>query len=340
MGKRETVIKFCSNLVHRLWWWLALHLAVSALCTVLVRRYALHHNLIDLPGERRSHIRATPRGGGLGIVVALCVGGALASYYRPDLRWAIALTCAGLILVASIGWLDDHRSLSVRPRLVVHAAASILLSYVVYTASQRFSYCLLSFFASMVLINIWNFMDGINGLAVSQAGLVAFAYAWVLPSPYNYIGYAVTSACAGFLPYNFPRARIFLGDCGSGALGYLLSVCFAACVVNAKITLWTSWFPMTAFLCDAGLTLCNRMWAKQAWWKPHTQHLYQRAAFYYQSHSVVTGIYFVFSLISGYMFINTSSLQYAQSALISISWSIMASVLWAAVRRKLIMNKD
>ncbi|MFO3706401.1 glycosyltransferase family 4 protein [Xanthomonas codiaei] len=279
-----------------LWLWCALHLTIAALGTWLLRRYALHRRLLDQPGERRNHSVATPRGGGMAIVAAILSGCVVAGMLWPASRLPVGWFAAGLILVAGVGWWDDHRPLSARLRFSIHLVASASLGWLVthYTGSVVDG--ILSAAACVVLINVWNFMDGINGLAASQAALAALAFAAMVPAAWSLAGVAVAAACMGFLPFNFPRARIFLGDGGSGALGYVLAALLALSVAAGQVGWWIGWIPLTAFLVDAGFTLLSRMLTGQRWWEPHSQHVYQRLARRLANHVPVTGVYFAFSV--------------------------------------------
>ena len=164
-----------------LWLWCALHLLIAALATWGLRRYALQRRLLDHPGERRSHTVATPRGGGMAIVVALLTGCLVASFVWPTGRLSIAWFAAGLLLVAGVGWWDVHRPLSATLRFAIHALASVSLGLLVVRHTGQPLDGILAALASVVLINVWNFMDGINGLASSQAALAGAAFALVVP---------------------------------------------------------------------------------------------------------------------------------------------------------------
>ncbi len=315
--------------------WCALHLVLAAVGTWAARGYALHRRLLDQPGERRSHSVATPRGGGMAIVLAVLAGCAVALWIWPAQRFYLGGFAGGLALVAAIGWWDDHRSLSARLRLCVHLLASAWLGWLVsrYTGSAVDG--VLTALASVVLINVWNFMDGINGLATTQAALAAVAYALVLPGPLGWAGWAVAAACLGFLPFNFPRARIFLGDGGSGALGFALAALVGLTVATGRGTWWSVWIPLTAFLVDAGFTLLARMLSRQRWWEPHTQHLYQALNRRRGSHSWVTLVYFGFSLVAVLLFsyMQAHAVQPGWEAAGSVAWALLASAIWLLLRK-------
>lgn len=208
MGNRQAAAELRGGLVPPLWLWCALHLLIAALATWGLRRYALHRRLLDHPGERRSHTVATPRGGGMAIVVALLTGCLVASFVWPTGRLSIAWFAAGLLLVAGVGWWDDHRPLSAKLRFAIHALASVSLGLLVVRHTGQPLDGILTALASVVLINVWNFMDGINGLASSQAALAGAAFALVVPGNLSWAGWALTAACLGFLPFNFPRAHL------------------------------------------------------------------------------------------------------------------------------------
>ena len=265
--------------------WAACCFAIALAGTWLARRYALRAGMLDHPGEpRRIHAMATPRGGGIAIVAAvlpvfamLCLGDARAA---PTLLPA----GAGLLLVAGIGWWDDHRSLSVRLRLAVHAVAAALLAWGLHAGGANDVVAACGFALALVLVNVWNFMDGIDGLAASQALVAALAYALFAgtdAATILWLGVALAAGCAGFLPFNLPRARIFLGDAGSGALGYLLAMLAALSALSLQPTVGALPLalllplPLLAFGVDASLTLVRRVLRGERWWEGHAQHAYQ-----------------------------------------------------------------
>ncbi|WOB24608.1 MULTISPECIES: glycosyltransferase family 4 protein [Xanthomonas] len=316
----------------QIWLWCALHVTVAALGTWLLRRYALHRRLLDEPGERRSHVVATPRGGGMAIVAAILLGCIATSLLWPAVRLVVGWFAVGLILVAGVGWWDDHRPLSARLRFAIHLAASASLGSLVIYSTGNVVDGILSAVASVVLINVWNFMDGINGLAASQAALAALAFALVVPAGWSLAGLAVAAACLGFLPFNFPRARIFLGDGGSGALGYVLAALLALSVGGGQVSWWIGWLPLTAFLVDAGFTLLSRMLAGQRWWEPHAQHVYQRLARRLETHVPVTAVYFAFSVAAVCLYVLLRHDVFGQQVWAAVVWGLGASASWYFLR--------
>ena len=258
--------------------------AVACVAAVIVAalgsRWAIAHanrnDLLDHPGERRSHAEPTPRGGGIGIVIAvlpaLLVAGIGGS--TSDDWWLVA---AGLLLVAGIGWWDDHRPLPAWPRLLVHAIAAACLAWAMHRQGAGAVAVVATFVLAIVLVNAWNFMDGIDGLAASQGLLCALGFAVVLGDAWRVLALAVAGGCLGFLPFNLPKARVFLGDVGSGALGYLVASLLAAGFASRSVAVWPLLLlPPMAMLVDAGLTLLWRMRRGERWWQAHVQHAFQR----------------------------------------------------------------
>jgi UDP-N-acetylmuramyl pentapeptide phosphotransferase/UDP-N-acetylglucosamine-1-phosphate transferase len=261
-------------------WWMALAFLIALAGTWMARGYALRNALLDLPGERRSHHAPTPRGGGIAIVAAMLPALAWLAWRDPAQAGTFIAIGCGLLLVAGIGWIDDHRPLAPGLRLAVHAVAAVLLAWALLASGASLSTAACGFVLALVLVNVWNFMDGIDGLAASQALLAALGYAlFASPNPAAWLGFALVAACAGFLPFNLPRAGIFLGDVGSGALGYLLAALAMLVLGGAEPRQWPLLLlPLLAFLADAGWTLARRLVRGERWWEPHVQHAYQRWA--------------------------------------------------------------
>lgn len=313
--------------------WLLVYFLIGVVGTWLARRYAIRQSLIDQPGERRSHAVATPRGGGIAIVIAALVAACALALHRPIDAPLLAAFAVGLVLVAGIGWLDDHRPLSPWWRLLVHAAAAALLALAVGDVYHSPWLGVCAFIAAMALTNVWNFMDGINGLAATQAAMVAAGLAAIAGGSWGLLGVAVAVACVGFLPFNFPRARIFLGDVGSGAIGF----CLAALVVVAGARLGTrSWLvllPLSVFLVDASLTLLRRLLRGERWWTPHTQHAYQVWA-RRVGHNRVTLAYAgatAVALVLTFWLASQPGMAFITG--ITVAWYICCAFLWVGLQK-------
>jgi len=305
--------------------WLFLHAGIGAGGTWLARGYALHRDLLDHPGERRSHAVATPRGGGIAVVLALLVAAIALGFREPSQRPVLIAFAAALALVAGIGMADDHRPLSPWWRLSVHLLAALMFAGVLQFVYGQWWLSLVAVLATLALTNIWNFMDGINGIAASQALLLGIALAWTGAGTWAWLALALTAACAGFLPFNFPRARIFLGDVGSGAVGFAIAA-MAVMVAAGRGTGpgMALLLPLSAFLVDAGLTLARRMVRGERWWLPHTQHAYQVWA-RRSGHAFVTSAYVAWTVLG------TLAMVVVLRAGVSFTTLLVACAAWYAV---------
>ena len=275
----------------------------------LARRYALRRELLDHPGHRRSHDVPTPRGGGIAPVIVLFAGGLALLAFDPSSKRHLGVCLLGLAIVAGIGWLDDHRPLPAWSRLLVHLVAGSLAGIALIGIAQTpLQMAAIAACAVGVagFVNAWNFMDGIDGLAASQASLVVVvlligggsAGTW-LDGAWRGFGWLLVAAVLGFLPFNFPRARIFLGDVGSGALGFVVACLLLRAVVAGGMAWPFVALLPSAFLIDAGLTLLSRLWRGKRWWRPHREHLYQWLVRTGRTHVHVTGAYALWTAAAG-----------------------------------------
>ena len=314
-------------------YWLVLHFAIGLAGTWLAREYAIRRELIDHPGERRSHEVPTPRGGGVAIVIALLVAACVLGWRNPQQIVLIAGFVLGLLLVAGVGMVDDHRPLSPWLRLGVQALAAAILALAVAGTSGDVVLSLIAFATAMVLTNVWNFMDGINGIAATQAALVAGGLALVVGGLWIWVALALLAACLGFLPFNFPKARIFLGDVGSGALGFAIATLLAASLMDGRLFAPLLLLPLSAFLVDSGLTLLRRMVRKERWWAAHAQHAYQRWASASGSHTIVTLMYAGWTAAGWLLAWWLAGKTERQVVLWCLVWFTMAAVSWACLQR-------
>ena len=282
---------------------IAVLVACSALLTGLVRAYALRRALLDHPGSRSSHRQPTPRGGGLGLVVTSlpAVGLALAAgVVQPALALALLGGCGA---VALIGWVDDHGHVPAGWRLLVHGlAAAWGLAWVGGLPPLDLPFGLidlgwpghaLALVALVWLLNLYNFMDGIDGLAGLEAVTVAGAVVLLaLVSAADLVSLlplaVLAAAVLGFLPWNFPRARIFLGDVGSGFIGLWLGLCALSAAGQDPEWLWAWLILLAVFLVDATWTLLRRLLRGCSPTQAHRSHGYQRAARALGSHPPVS----------------------------------------------------
>lgn len=270
--------------------------------TWLVRVYALRNNIMDIPNERSSHAVATPRGGGIAIILVFFLAAMWLVWSNLiPLDLFIALLGGGII-VAGIGYLDDLKGLSARVRVVVHLLAAVWLLYWLggYSVFQIGSWqivlgwigTVIAVLGAVWLINLYNFMDGIDGLAASEGVFVCLAagIALWLNGAYGLaeLCFFLMISIAGFLIWNWSPAKIFLGDIGSGFLGYLLA---ALIIYTTKVNVLPIFFwliLLAVFVCDATFTLVRRVLQGKQWYKAHCEHAYQRLSRKTKSHSMVT----------------------------------------------------
>jgi Fuc2NAc and GlcNAc transferase len=254
----------------------------SVVLTGLVRRYAIKRSLYDIPNARSSHTNPTPRGGGLAIV-AVVLGGVLVGASRDWLSGNLSMALLGGALVALVGWIDDRRGVKPSVRAGIHFVAAAWAVYWLHadgvTSGHVVNYAIMVVVVAAA-INFYNFMDGIDGLAATEAITASGAAAvlfWHAGYPsLGFVSLLVAAASAGFLYWNWSPARIFMGDVGSGFLGYVFGVLALATRHTASIpaTIWL--ILLAVFIVDALLTLLRRVVRAERWYEAHKSHAYQR----------------------------------------------------------------
>jgi Fuc2NAc and GlcNAc transferase len=284
------------------WWWLPIAVGLSFCLTAVLRRYALARSMMDVPNERSSHSVPTPRGGGVAIVIGFLLS-------LAALRWAGLLDTAFFIgafgagaVVAVIGFMDDHGHIAARWRLLGHFAAGAwalfwlgglpVLDVAGMTLHLGWVGSVLALFYLVWMLNLYNFMDGIDGIASVEA-LCACLGACLLYAISGHHGLIwapllLAMSVAGFLIWNFPPARIFMGDAGSGFLGIVLGV-FSLQAANVDSRLFWAWIILLGvFIVDATFTLLRRLARGDKVYEAHRSHAYQYASRRYGRHFPVT----------------------------------------------------
>ncbi|MEN5201187.1 glycosyltransferase family 4 protein [Pseudomonas wadenswilerensis] len=277
-------------------------LVLSFLMTVALRRYAISQSLMDVPNARSSHSVPTPRGGGVAIVLAFLMALPVAyGFELVSLELLVGSLGAGG-LVAIIGFLDDHGHIAARWRLLGHFAAAAWGLYWLQAAPALMifgsvfdlgavGYVLAALYLVWML-NLYNFMDGIDGLASLEAITVCLGSCvlyWLIGMPGLIWGPALLAlAVAGFLFWNFPPARIFMGDAGSGFLGMQLGL-LSLHAMNAQPSLLWAWIILLgSFIVDATFTLARRLLRGDKVYEAHRSHAYQYASRQFGKHRPVT----------------------------------------------------
>jgi Fuc2NAc and GlcNAc transferase len=275
---------------------IAATLVMSWLLTGLASWYAASAGLIDHPGERHSHSRPTPRGGGVGLVMALVFGSLMFTGDPIPHYWARCVL-PGVVFLAILGWWDDHRSLSVRLRLSIQLAVSIYLLWC--AVGQEWLEGAVPTVAGGVFIvwmtNLYNFMDGSNGMAGLQGVFVGCVTAWLFTlsgdTGLAMIAFLLAAACLGFLPWNLGQARVFMGDVGSLVLGFTIAALLLYGAGSGAIDPPVAWLVTLLFMTDSTLTLMVRVLKRERWYNAHRQHLYQRLIARGWSHGRVVTFY-------------------------------------------------
>lgn len=272
--------------------WLLLVVAtLSCLMTGALRRYALARSIIDIPNARSSHSVPTPRGGGVAIVVSFLLALPLLASLGV-IGWSLTLALMGAGGgIAILGFADDHGHIAARWRLLGHFVAAIWALYwlnvlpVLDVLGFRFDLGWVGNVLAAVylvwLLNLYNFMDGIDGIASIEAISCCFGGAlllWLTGHAQSTwpLGLLLAAVC-GFLLWNFPPAKIFMGDAGSGFLGMLLGVFSIQAATIDPVFLWAWFILLGVFIVDATLTLVRRLLRGVRVYEAHRSHAYQHA---------------------------------------------------------------
>lgn len=283
--------------------WLIPAVAVLSLgLTAALRRYAISRSIIDIPNARSSHSIPTPRGGGVAIVVAFLVSLPVLGY-AGLVPWSQLIAVGGAgALVAVVGFMDDHGHIAARWRLLGHFSAALWALFwiggfpplVVFGLSldlHWFGHILAAIYLVWIL-NLYNFMDGIDGIASVEAVcacLGACLLYWLSGVPALIWGPLVMAmAVLGFLYWNFPPARIFMGDAGSGFLGVALGVLSLQAAWQSSELFWGWLILLGVFIVDATFTLLRRLIRGDKVYEAHRSHAYQFASRQFGKHLPVT----------------------------------------------------
>lgn len=253
---------------------------ISVLVTMLLTAIILHgkfgKEIQDIPNERSLHETPIPRIGGVALMAGILSGWALMIY---SVVWWLALP---LLILFIISLLDDIYSLSVRKRLPAHlVAAAILVTGSGLLAQQGLIVALLMLLLSVWMLNLYNFMDGSDGLAGGMAlfGFSFYGIAALMGHDENFamLNFSIGAAALGFLFSNFHPAKVFMGDAGSIPLGFLAA---AMGLWGWLSGYWSAWFPVlvfSPFIVDASVTLVKRTLRGEKITEAHREHYYQRA---------------------------------------------------------------
>jgi Fuc2NAc and GlcNAc transferase len=302
--------------------------------------------VIALPGERQSHQRATPTGGGLGLVLSIVVTTLCLELIisLPYFWWQKVLP--GVLLLTIVGWRDDKLPVSPLLRLAIQLAVSVwLIGFGVWDFPLKdIVFWAVAVVAMIWLMNVYNFMDGSNGMAGFQgvfAG-VTMAVLFQLDGEYSMalIALVVAAACGGFLPLNFPFAKVFMGDASSVPLGFIFAALAVYGIQSGSLGLTLSILIMSVFLVDATLTLLSRVFQGERWYTAHARHVYQRLIARGWSHRRVLVVYQAVNVVLVLPAIVLAKIypQYAMVTVVLILLLLGAS--WHIANRRLGMTTE
>lgn len=313
-------------------------------------KYARVKRITDIPSERSSHVRPTPRGGGVGFVGILFI--AFPFYlilFGSHFGIEFLIFLSALLFISILGWFDDRNNLSKRIRFGVQTLVSLLVLIFIQNLTQitipvagTFSLGVLGFIAGIFWItgatNIYNFMDGVDGLSSVQAisataGWCIFFYMNQLQDLFV-LNIFVAAGVIGFLLLNWSPARIFMGDVGSLFLGFLFGVMpLLAGAYSDQIdsgeTLWFGAILLWPFLFDGAFTIIRRSIKGENIFEAHRSHLYQRLNIIGWSHKKISSLYALFSafsLIIALYYMTGSELERVIAITILVVFSIFFSL--------------
>lgn len=267
---------------------LGLCLFSSLILTGAYRTFAVKKAIMDLPNERSSHAIPTPRGGGI-VFTSLFYFLLTVLFYLNAIPENIFLSLLGGILVAIVGFCDDLFHLQIYWRFLAHCVAA---TWGIFWLHLPFDWTLFfAIFLTIWFINFYNFMDGIDGLAAGEAvfvALIAGAFLITRDQGLSVLCFGLASLMLGFLYWNWMPAKIFMGDIGSGFLGYVFAILMWTTAAQHTLSVLFWWILMGVFLIDATFTLLKRMLQGKKWYQSHCEHLYQQITQKGLSHARVT----------------------------------------------------
>jgi UDP-N-acetylmuramyl pentapeptide phosphotransferase/UDP-N-acetylglucosamine-1-phosphate transferase len=316
--------------------------ALSALTTYFLINYLTKKQIMDIPNERSSHETPTPRGGGIAIVISMIVGWCALAFFKDSGTWVITprnfepqLILVGALVLALISWIDDKRDLSAIFRLLMHFAVAGFGLYIIPHETLFFGGFLplwadkiLALFIWVWFINLYNFMDGIDGITSVQTISICLSLGFLvlggsISITLGFYGLVIIGAVFGFLLYNWNPAKIFMGDVGSIPLGFVTGwILLKICGEGA----WAAGAIIPAYyLLDATYTLLKRAYQRKRIMQAHKEHIYQRAVQRGLSHGAVC--YGIFKLNIGLMLLAAASDHSGKPlAIVVISYLFVATM--------------
>jgi UDP-GlcNAc:undecaprenyl-phosphate GlcNAc-1-phosphate transferase len=277
----------------------------SALVTAQALRLLGRRGVLDVPNHRSSHQIPTVRGGGIGLAFGTLVALAIdrsRSFGSTD----VALFVAG-ISFGTIGFVDDLTSgISIRTRMVLQLVAALIVMTLI---RSHHSFGVVPLVLAGFLVTVWiisfvnafNFMDGINGISCAEGIVAGVTIGLIARYEHQYAlqaaAFTLAAGAIGFAPFNYPKARLFLGDVGSYFMGSWIAT-MVVIGLQASIPVEAMFAPVVLYMADTGLTLARRVLRHEAWHEAHRQHTYQQLVDRGWSHTQTTGLVFVVVALS------------------------------------------
>lgn len=290
--------------------------------------------LLDAPNERSLHANPIPKTGGIALLLAL-FSGWLWELQQFDIPMMFVAIFLAALLVAAISFVDDLKELSPLIRITVHALAAVILISSGLTVHDSMAGDVFSFLAIIWMLNLYNFMDGMDGFAggMTFSGFLFIGLAGYLHDErlFALLAWMVAAVSAGLLFKNFPPAKIFMGDTGSATLGFLAA---AFSLWGIRDGIFALWFPLlvfSPFVVDATVTLIRRLLRGEKVWLAHREHYYQRLALAGWGHRKTVLIEYLLMIASG------------GSALVMLHWEFMVPYglgLWVILYTLLAYKSD
>jgi Fuc2NAc and GlcNAc transferase len=311
---------------------------VAAVLTPLLAAWAHRRELLDVPNHRSSHVVATPRIGGVGLVVSVVGGLAVLHLAGAGLGRDAYVVVAGAVCLAAVGLADDLWTLPALVRLVMQATIAALVVMRIgpadlpWLAADGVAASILTIFWIVAVTNAYNFMDGIDGIAGAQAlvggmgwtvvGLLAGSAALAA------LGLMLAAASGGFLLHNWHPAKVFMGDAGSGFFGFLFAALPLLAPPGRVSVVWCAVLLMWPFLFDTGFTLLRRASRGENVLSAHRSHLYQRLILTGRSHAQVALLYGGLALLGAVAAVAVEAGPPVASPVSLVAIVLAALVLW------------
>ncbi|MCW9024890.1 MAG: glycosyltransferase family 4 protein [Gammaproteobacteria bacterium] len=305
-------------------------------------------SILDQPNERSLHSVPVNRTGGLGIFFSIMLVGFAFNLIHP-LTPRVLPVISGMLIIVIVSFMDDVFDLSVKIRLFFQAISALLLithgmvigsidlPFLSFELPEWLAY-MLTFLLVIWCINLYNFMDGMDGFAGGMAviGFTTFTLlAWIQDAfPLAILSGLIASASAGFLVFNFPPAKIFMGDAGSSMLGFLMAALMIWADNIGIIPVWLGVLVFSPFILDATFTLFRRLIKREKVWEAHRTHLYQRFVVYGWSHKRTVLLEYLAMLVCSAMVMIAviSEQQNVQLGILFVSILFYLSIFSAATK--------